>query len=65
AVDIVAGARILMAQVVDQVSSLIGRNPDLDAAYRRYRSRPPTPDTLANTIQHWMAALQGTLATVG
>lgn len=63
--DDVDGARILMAQVVDQVSSLIGRNPDLDAAYRRYRSQPPTPDALANTIQHWMAALQGTLATVG
>ncbi|MEM6533895.1 MAG: hypothetical protein AAF654_14840 [Myxococcota bacterium] len=63
--DDVDGARILMAQVVDQVSSLVGRNPDLDAAYRRYRSDPPTPDALPRVVEHWMAVLQGTLATVG
>lgn len=59
------GTRIQMAQVVDLVASLIGRNPDLDDAYRRYRAEPPTPDALPGIVQQWMILLQSTLATVG
>ncbi|MEM6732170.1 MAG: hypothetical protein AAF658_11485, partial [Myxococcota bacterium] len=65
AADDLDGARIQMAQVVDLVASLIGRNPDLDAAYRAYRSEPPTPDALPGIIQQWMMILQGSLSMVG
>ncbi|MEL6548110.1 MAG: hypothetical protein AAFQ82_26020, partial [Myxococcota bacterium] len=63
--DDLDGARIQMAQVVDLVASLVGRNPDLDHAFRHYRAEPPSTDALPGIIQQWMILLQSTLATVG
>lgn len=59
------GARIQMAQVVDLVSSLLGRNPELDLAYRRYRAEPPSPDMLPTVIASWKHLVRSTLVVLG